>query len=139
MTIDKFSGEYRWLSNFWFCQVQLDGITYPSTEHAYQAAKFTDPQTRKRIQKAITFQEAKRLGYGQGLREGWDSMKLQVMENLLRQKFKPGSNLAEKLIATHPHKLIEGNTWNDTYWGICKGIGENHLGKLLMKLRQELL
>jgi predicted NAD-dependent protein-ADP-ribosyltransferase YbiA (DUF1768 family) len=35
-------------------------------------------------------------------------------------------------------ELIEGNWWGDTYWGVCNGVGENHLGKLLMKIRDYL-
>jgi ribA/ribD-fused uncharacterized protein len=139
MNIDSFSGEYRWLSNFWFCPVTLDGIVYPSTEHAYQAAKFDDPKMRDNICKAATFKQAKHLGYAAGLRLDWELVKLKVMEDLLRQKFKPGSDLAVKLISTQGRKLIEGNTWGDTFWGICKGKGHNHLGKLLMKIREELI
>lgn len=135
--ISDFSGEYQWLSNFYACRVMYDGVTYPSTENAYQAAKFEDDDFRARFVN-ISFAAAKKLGRSPGMVANWDGIKLQVMEKLLRQKFAPGSELAQKLLATGDEELVEGNWWNDTYWGVCRGIGENNLGKLLMKLRTEL-
>ena len=136
--INSFRGEYRWLSNFWLCTIYLDGYSYPSTEHAYQAAKTDNPVDRDRIRKAPTCKEAKHLGYLVKLRSDWESIKLSVMEDLLRQKFTDYPDLKQKLLATGDQELIEGNTWNDTYWGVCNSKGENHLGKLLMKIRAEL-
>jgi predicted NAD-dependent protein-ADP-ribosyltransferase YbiA (DUF1768 family) len=72
------------------------------------------------------------------LRPDWNDVKLKIMENLLRQKFKKGSELGDKLVETFPKILIEGNTWNDTFWGICNSVGKNHLGKLLMKIRRDI-
>lgn len=138
MNIEEFRGEYRWLSNFWYSPVELDGVIYPSTEHAYQAAKTHDPAWREKIRNASDFKQAKHLGYKVPLREDWEQIKLDVMHKLLKQKFKPGSDLADKLLATKGRKLVEGNTWGDTYWGVCRGKGENHLGKLLMRVRDEL-
>ena len=136
--INKFFGEYRWLSNFWAVEVVLDGVTYNSTEAANQAAKTLDMKEREEIRAATTFKQAKHLGYLVTLRKDWEKVKLQVMEDLLQQKFKH-PDLRAKLIATYPEELIEKNTWNDTFWGQCKGKGENHLGKLLMKIREELI
>jgi predicted NAD-dependent protein-ADP-ribosyltransferase YbiA (DUF1768 family) len=59
------------------------------------------------------------------------------MKQLLKLKFN-NPDLQQKLIATYPEELIEGNYWHDTYWGVCEGVGENHLGKLLMEIRNEL-
>src|SRR3990167_8366038 len=109
MAIEEFRGEYRWLSNFYYHPVLLDGVVYPSTEHAYQAAKFDYPKTRERIRNAPTFKQAKYLGYGTGLRSNWNSIRLQVMEDLLRQKFTPDTELASKLMLTAGDKLVEGN------------------------------
>lgn len=139
MTITSFSGEYRFLSNFWLCAVPADdGFSYPSTEHAYQAEKTLDPDQRQKIRLADTSGIAKRLGRSVTKRPDWDDIKLGVMERLLRHKFTLHPSLKEKLLATGDRKLIEGNTWGDTYWGVCKGTGENNLGKLLMKIREEL-
>jgi len=135
--IDKFDGDYRWLSNFWPCEVELDGQKYPSVEHAYQAAKTTDTAVRKTIRDAPTAGKAKRLGKTVSLRSDWDSIKLDVMEHLLRQKFAMGTLLASKLLQTGEAKLVEGNTWGDVFFGVCKGKGLNHLGELLMKIRAD--
>lgn len=134
MIIDNFHGEYRWLSNFWPVKVVLDGRTYPSVEAAYQAAKTVSPQERKPFEKMNPF-EAKKAGRRITLRRDWDQVKLGVMRSLLEQKFSPGGELHKMLLSTKPHTLIEGNTWNDTFWGVCRGRGNNHLGKLLMEIR----
>lgn len=74
------------------------------------------------------------------LRADWEQIKLDVMLRMLRMKFRRGSELAARLLATGDAELIEGNYWNDTYWGysLQKGVGENHLGRLLMQVRSEL-
>lgn len=136
--IDSFSGKYRFLSNFWQVWVIYEKVAYSSTEHAYQAAKSLDVECRKRIAKLSTSAEAKKAGKTVALRPGWEQAKLEIMEEILRLKF-AHDDLAAQLVETQGHELIEGNTWGDRYWGVCRGAGENHLGKLLMKIREELL
>lgn len=134
--IDSFRGEHRWLSNFWWCEVRIDGISYPSSEHAYQAQKTLDRNKQKEIAEAKTFKKSKRLGYQVELREDWESIKIDVMLQILREKFKyPG--LKELLEETGDAELIEGNDWGDDFWGQVNGRGQNHLGKCLMKIREE--
>lgn len=135
--IEKFDGEYRWLSNFWPAEVILDGEKYISTEHAYQAAKTLDLDLRKEIQAAKYPGKAKKLGQKVILREDWEGVKLAVMEDLLRQKFQD-PELRQALLDTGTAELIEGNHWNDCFWGICNNKGTNHLGRLLMKIRKEI-
>ena len=66
-------------------------------------------------------------------------MKLQLMERLLLKKFDDNHpQLQQMLLATGEEELVEGNYWGDVYWGVCNGVGENHLGKLLMKIRDQL-
>ena len=139
MSIDKFEGPNRFLSNFWPCEVRYDGWAYPSVEHAYQAAKFTDPEKRAKIQAATTAQAAKKIGRTKGIRADWDDVKFGIMRDLLQQKFEQGSANATQLLATGDEQLVEGNWWGDTYWGVCKGKGKNHLGNLLMQRRSFLL
>lgn len=136
--ITAFQGEWRFLSNFWPAVVPLalDGKLYPTVEHAYQAAKSDDPVLRKMIRDATSPRTAKSLGRKAHLRDGWDTERLAVMEALLREKFKNGALMAS-LQKTYPHELVEGNTWGDRFWGQCEGQGENHLGRLLMALRDE--
>lgn len=139
MDILEFQGDYRWLSNFWPCSVSLEGMQFNSVEAAYVAAKTTDAAVRKQVQELAKPGDCKRFGRGIKLRHDWETVKLQVMEELLRQKFTKGSALASKLIATGTSKIEEGNRWGDTFWGVCRGEGSNHLGKLLMKIRTELI
>lgn len=137
MTINSFQGEYRFLSNFWPAEVVLDGETYPSVEHAYVAAKTVDLHMRKLAKDCQTAGQVKRFGRTLPLRRDWEEVKLQIMHDLVRQKF-AHSYLKEKLLATGDEELVEGNTWNDTFWGVCRGVGENNLGKILMEVRKEL-
>jgi ribA/ribD-fused uncharacterized protein len=113
-------------------------LVYPTVEHAFQAAKTLDPTGREMIRRATSPKQAKALGYKVKLRPDWESVKLNVMEQCLREKFKPGTQLSQELLATGSRELVEGNTWNDTFWGVCRGQGKNHLGRLLMKIRKEL-
>lgn len=136
--IDKFDGEFHFLSNFYRCSVIYEGIEYKSSEHAYMAAKTDDPIQKDIIRSAPSPAQAKRLGRQADLRSDWEDVKLEVMENVLRAKFSD-PRLAEMLALTNGFELVEGNTWGDVFWGECRGIGENHLGKLLMKIRAELV
>ncbi len=136
--ISSFSGPYEFLSNFYPSPVTFEDVVYKTVEHAFQAAKALTPAERLPIVMAETAGQAKRLGRKLALRPGWDEMRIGMMRELLRLKFRSGSSLSEKLLATGDAELIEGNTWDDTFWGVCRGRGENHLGRLLMQVRSEL-
>jgi N-glycosidase YbiA len=136
--INNFQGKYRFLSNFYPALVLLDGIEYPTVEHAYQAAKTLDNTQRFLVCIAPSPGRAKAAGRHLSLRSDWEEVKLKVMEDLLRQKFKK-SLFKTMLLETGNAELIEGNTWGDRFWGVCNGVGQNNLGKLLMKIRDERL
>lgn len=135
--IHQFQGAYRWLSNFWPCKVIFDGVEYPSVEHAYQAAKTPDQGWRLKILAMDYAGDAKRAARQFPLREGWEGMKLDVMYDLVKQKFAQPPFCAW-LIKTGNGLIEEGNAWNDTFWGVCRGRGENHLGKIIMAVRDEI-
>lgn len=138
-SITSFSGNYRFLSNFWPCTLRAsNGIVYPSSEHAYQAAKFLSLERRLAIASLATPAEAKKVGQSGYLRPNWDLIKDKVMYKIVHAKFRQNPDLAKLLLATGDALLIEGNTWGDTYWGVCNGVGRNKLGKLLMKIREEI-
>lgn len=136
-TIRGFFGRWRWLSNFWPAEVWYQGVTYPTVEHAYQAAKTVSPIERQVIRACPTPGGAKRLGKGVNQREDWDTVKIPIMLNLLRQKFAQ-EPLRSRLLATESNPLIEENPWGDRFWGISQGEGHNMLGRLLMQIRDEL-
>jgi len=136
--IDAFQGEYRFLSNFWPAEVEFEGRKYPSVEHAYQAAKSLDPADRERIAALKTPAEAKAAGRALKVRPDWDTAKFDVMERCVLYKFSNHPELKQKLLDTGDAELIEGNTWGDRIWGVYQGEGENRLGKILMKVREQL-
>jgi len=137
--IDKFSEEYRFLSNFYPAIVKIAGFTFPSVEHAYQAfksnskdiiTKFCDPN--------MTAGQAKKLGKQLNIRKDWDDIKVELMYTLTRDKFTRHEDLKKKLLDTGIADLIEGNTWGDKIWGMCNGEGLNLLGQVLMLVRSEI-
>ncbi len=136
--IKEFQGAYRFLSNFTKVPIVFEGILYPSVEHAYVAAKSTDVNMRELIAKIEKPGEVKRFGRKLALRADWEVVKLGIMEDLVRQKFTNNETLKKLLLNTGSQDIEEGNYWNDTFWGVCRGKGENHLGKIIMKVRDEL-
>lgn len=137
--INKFTGKYRFLSNFYPVKIKTDGLTYPSVEHYFQASKSLNITKRKEIATIKSPAAAKRAGKNLILRKDWEAVKDTIMLHGVTLKFLHNADLRDKLIATYPRKLIEGNTWGDTYWGICNGKGRNVLGKILMIVRFSLL
>ena len=136
--IDSFEGSYEFLSNFYESSFTWRGTTYPTAEHAFQAAKTLDPIYRQAIITASTPGKAKRLGRAAVLRPDWEEVKDQIMYEVCKAKFTSNFYLLLALLATGDKEIIEGNTWGDTYWGVCNGEGQNKLGKILMRLREEL-
>ncbi len=135
--INSFNGEYAFLSNFYPALITYKNINYPTSEHAFQAAKTLDAEKRQMIAILDTPGKAKRAGRKLEIRPDWESVKLYVMLEILRIKFS-NSDLACKLISTGQKFLAEGNNWNDTFWGVCSGKGKNQLGRLLMRVRAEI-
>lgn len=136
--IDRFVGPYAFLSNFWpHSQYGPDGETYPTAEHAFQAQKSMNMEDRKRIAAAATPGSAKALGRRVKLRDDWEDAKLGIMEGIVREKFQDPT-LQKLLLTTGDAPLQEGNHWNDTFWGVCRGRGQNKLGVILMDVRATL-
>jgi hypothetical protein len=135
--IKGFFGPYRWLSNFHLCSCVFEGVTYPSSENAYQAAKAA-PEARVSFYRCAP-NEAKQLGRLVVLDpKVWTSMRLRVMGQILLSKFTLNMDLQQQLLGTGAKYLEETNWWNDRYWGVCDGTGENQLGRILMDIRTEL-
>jgi ribA/ribD-fused uncharacterized protein len=140
--IGAFEGEYRFLSNFALSTISAhvlkQDIHASTVEHAFQAMKAVSADDRICILSCRTPGEAKRMGKAIKRREDWDEIRVKVMRALVLAKFQQNPKLAEKLLATGDAKLVEGNWWGDTFWGVCRGKGENHLGRILMWVRAEL-
>lgn len=139
MPINRFRGQYFFLSNFYPCPcgVEFEGDVYDTTEHAYQAAKIEDRAGRDSFTRGGSLGEnpmdAKMKGKNVKMRPGWASLKTSVMLQVVRSKFENSSVLAQKLVNTGSQTIVEGHT-GDKFWG-----GKaNHLGNILMRVRKEL-
>jgi len=138
--IKQFQGEYRWLSNFVPCNVVLDGIAYQSVEHAYQSAKSELAEWKKFCASPDTYSAyVKKASRKIKPVDNWDTVKVEVMTDLLLQKFSQ-EPYKQKLLDTGDLHIQEGNTWGDTFWGVDlrTGKGQNILGKMIMEIRSKL-
>lgn len=155
--VNRFRGEYDFLSNFYeipdwqrgqlwaYAPIVGGGIRVPTVEHAFQAAKASSVEVFMEIAGAETPRLAKRLGRKVKMSEAalavWKRTKDAVMTRLVTMKFNPRSHpiMARLLDSTGDDELVEGNDWGDDYWGVilATGVGQNRLGKILMKVRKE--
>lgn len=138
LVINSFRGEYFFLSNFYECPVEYNNLTYTNNEAVFQAQKCVSDSERMQFTK-LNPSEAKKLGRKVTLRKDWESVKIKIMGEIVREKFSQNPELAQRLIATGDAYLEEGNTWGDKVWGTVNGSGANNLGIILMKVRNELL
>lgn len=138
--INSFKGEYFFLSNFFEAPVTYDGILYQSNEAAFQAQKTLDIEKRKTFAD-LKPSRAKALGRSRSLnlRKDWEIVKVDIMRDICFAKFNQNPKLKKLLMETSNEKLEEGNNWGDDFWGTVKGKGENHLGIILMEIRDVFL
>lgn len=141
----SFRGEYKFLSNFFdFGEEYGKTITYNGLEASnleilYVAMKCKNKEDYPKVLECMSNPgKAKRLGRKLELREDWDDVKLQIMEDLIRLKFQI-PELKKLLLETKKLEIIEWNYWGDKFWGksIQNEKGSNHLGKIIMKIREE--
>ncbi len=145
--ISSFRGPWAFLSNFYACNIVYEDLEFPSVEHAFQATKTLDDLRLPFTNADLKPGQAKAKGRELVLRPDWEQVKIKIMLELLLLKFRP-SLLQRQLLATMQAKLVEGNYWHDTFWGVCNGTGNhylcaghlpygaNHLGILLMDVRR---
>jgi ribA/ribD-fused uncharacterized protein len=143
--IHDFSGSYAFLSNFFVSPLWYKGKEWPTVEHVFQAHKSVHEAEREMIRMAATPGKAKRMGRKiVTLRHDWEEVKVDLMLALLRLKFTQHPDLGDKLRLTGKVLLGEGNRWHDNFWGNCRCPecedieGHNMLGKLLMRVRDEI-
>lgn len=140
MTIKFYTPKFYIFNNFSAHAVEFRGQLYPTAEHAYQAAKCTDPRGQEEIRNARSPLEAKEISNGKyrAARDpGWDSKKLDVVESVLRAKLAQHREARDALRDSGDEEIVEDSP-TDYFWGVgADGTGKNMLGKLWMKLRQE--
>lgn len=127
--ITSFSGQYRFLSNFY---IEADGS---HVEGEYQSMK-TDPPCDWILN--LSPGQAKKAGQRLKLRPNWELIKVEIMHSLVHEKFRISAGLRINLQLTGAAYLVEENTWGDTFWGTVNGFGSNELGKILMRVRAQL-
>jgi ribA/ribD-fused uncharacterized protein len=137
----RIKAPYGFFSNFSYHPILVDGVSWPTVEHYFQAMKFPDePERREQIRVASTPADAKRIAWEAGgrLRPDWDSYRDEVMLQALRLKFVQHPDLGNALLETGEQDIVE-HTGNDSYWGDGgDGTGSNKLGRLLEQVRAEL-
>ena len=158
--IREFFGETRWLSNFAGVKIVWNGMTFPSTENAYQASKIMSPDVMVDVPTSGGLVDDAKVSYWElcqtcsakvskavstldvikdNTRKDWKQVNLALMYDFNKQKFTQ-EPYRSQLIATGDAELQEGNSWGDLFWGVDKqtGAGLNHLGKIIMAIRDEL-
>lgn len=135
--INEFRGKYYFLSNFYIAPVIWEDVRYTNNESAFQSAKLTSRIERQDFSE-LDPGAAKRKGRRVKLRHDWEQIKDQIMYEVCFAKFSQNEDLKMKLLATGDQYLEEGNTWGDKIWGTVNGKGQNNLGKILMRVREEL-
>ena len=135
--INSFRGNYFFLSNFYESPVEYNGLTYKNVESAFQAQKTLSEAERIPFTN-MSGTEAKRAGRRVTLRKDWESVKVSIMKDIVTAKFTQNLSLKNALLQTAGFYLEEGNAWRDYFWGTVNGVGQNHLGKILMEVRDEL-
>jgi len=138
MVISQFKDEFHFLSNMYLVDIHYKGIDFNSVEQAYQYQKTTSDREGLKVLRCSDPKKVKGIAKGfKFIREDWNDVRLNIMYNLLWIKFN-NPQLREALLLTDGYELVEGNGWGDEFWGVCDGVGENYLGKLLMKVRDKL-
>lgn len=134
--------EFYPFDNFSSFKVEWNGYLFSSVEEAYQAASFmgSDEELVEKIKKSHSADEAQRISYANRdkRREDWDDVKISIMEELLRLKIEQNPYVKKKLLQTEDYMIVEDSPKDDFWgWGPNRN-GQNNLGKLWMKLREEL-
>ncbi len=135
------SGSSNCFSNFSSYEVEWNGLIWKTSEHAYQASKFLDEEIKNEIYGARSAYDSKMLSvkYVDKIRDGWYDMRLSLMEEIIREKLAQHPHIKKKLLQTESRPIIEASK-DDSFWGWGPDRkGENHHGKIWMKLREELV
>lgn len=128
-------------SNFSAHRIEYNGELYPTVEHAFHAQKFTEGRIRERIISASSPLVAWQLGkkYKSERREDWDRVKVALLTELVRAKTTQHQEVRDALLATENEQIVENNP-DDDFWGAgADGNGQNHMGRILMQVREEIL
>lgn len=134
----KTTDEYGFLSNFSHHPIIVNGKTYKSCEHYYQAMKTTNEDDHELVRTAQSSKKSKEIAYTLEMRPDWEEIKYDVMKTALRNKANQWDFIKRRLIETGDTPLAE-NSPKDAIWGLgADGNGKNLLGKAWMDIRAEI-
>ncbi|WP_299489690.1 NADAR family protein [Acaryochloris sp. IP29b_bin.137] len=139
----KVQDPYGCFSNFSLHRIDLQGHTWPTSEHYYQAQKYQGTSHQglcDQIRQAPTPEAAAALGRNPdyNVQPDWDVIKPKVMYAAVRTKFLAHPTIQAELLATGDELIVENSPF-DAYWGCgADGNGRNQLGKILMQVRQDI-
>lgn len=135
--ITAFAADYFFLSTFAPAPVYVDHVQYPTVAHGLEATRVCTASDRDRIRRCENAGEMMRLAKSMSSRPDWETHKIDVLRNLLQQKFST-PDFRTRLLNTGSRPLLAHNYWRDRFWGIYDGEGHNWLGRLLMDQRATL-
>ncbi len=120
---------------------ELDGHYWPTSEHYFQAQKFSGTPYYDQVRLAKSPGEALKLAKQLDAYKtaNWHQIKDDIMRKAVLRKFEMNPGIRAELLATGERLLVEDAGANDAYWGNgADGQGKNMLGKILMEVRDEL-
>lgn len=135
--ITSFRGKYAFLSNFYHAPICYQNHRYANNEAAFQVQKTIFIKEQRQFYHLTDPAEAKRLGRTVTLRPDWNQVKIRCMYEICFAKFQQHPELKQALLATGDVVLLDGNSWGNRFWGHADGFGENHLGYILMDIREK--
>lgn len=133
--------EFYVFSNFSSFMVEWKGKLYPTSEHVYHSEKFESEDLKEKIRNTRSAHDSLKLAHKNkdSYKPNWDEIKIGVMKEILQAKTEQHPYVKKKLLESHGRELIE-DSWRDDFWGWGPNKdGKNHLGKLWMEVREEVL
>lgn len=132
--------EFYPFSNFSSFKLNWNGYDWMTSEHAYHSEKFiNNPEIIEQLKQSRSAHDAMVIAYANKdkYRDDWDEIKLDIMKSILTAKVEQHPYVKKKLLESGDKELIE-NSWRDDFWGWGQNKdGQNHLGKIWMKVREE--
>lgn len=142
--LEKF---YIYFSPYTAHAIQVDGVSFPTVEHAYQCARYADQKIIEEIRSAPSpiraWQISSQYKHLQIPEFKEDDYKLSVMKKLMRLKVEQHDDVRQALIDSGELKIVKHIVTyppGDGFWDDGEdGLGLNHTGKMWMEIRQELI
>ena len=138
---------YIYFSPYTAHAIKIDNVVFPTVEHAYQCARYTDKEIIEEIRQATSpikaWEISSRYKHLQIPEFKKEEYKLEIMEKIMRLKLEQHEEVQKALIGSKDLEIVKHIVTyppGDGFWDDGEdGKGLNHIGKIWMKLRSELL